>query len=62
LKRCGNSTGLIPQAAAVAATYLQVLRVPLDAFRRIMLSGEMLLPSITTAYLALDKLQEQGLL
>jgi hypothetical protein len=40
----------------------QVLRVPLDEFRRLMVSGEMLLPSITTAYMALDKLKEQGLL
>lgn len=40
----------------------QVLRVPLDEFKRMMLSGEMLLPSITTAYMALDKLKEEGLL
>jgi hypothetical protein len=39
-----------------------VLRVPLDEFRRLMVGGDMLLPSITTAYLALDKLKEEGLL
>ncbi|WIA21290.1 hypothetical protein OEZ85_000523 [Tetradesmus obliquus] len=41
---------------------MEVLRVPLDEFKRMMLSGEMLLPSITTAYMALDKLKEEGLL
>jgi hypothetical protein len=41
---------------------VQVLRVPLDEFRALMLSGDMLLPSITTAYLALDALREKGLL
>jgi hypothetical protein len=40
----------------------QVLRVPLEEFKALMLSGDMLLPSITTAYLAMDKLREQGLL
>jgi hypothetical protein len=40
----------------------QVLRLPLDEFRRLMVSGEMLLPSITTAYMALDRLAELGLL
>lgn len=41
---------------------LQVLRMPLDDFRRLMLSGDLLLPSITTAYMALDRLQSLGLL
>lgn len=41
---------------------LQVLRVPMEQFRSIMLSGDMLLPSITTAYLAMDVLKEKGLL
>lgn len=36
--------------------------MPLDEFKTLMLSGEMLLPSITTSYLALDKLRELGLL
>jgi hypothetical protein len=52
-----NHTGV-----AVFCSSFQVLRVPLDEFRRLMVSGEMLLPSITTAYMALDKLKEQGLL
>ncbi|KAF8056760.1 TGD2 [Scenedesmus sp. PABB004] len=41
---------------------MEVLRLPLDEFRRLMVSGEMLLPSITTAYMALDRLHELGLL
>ncbi|KAF8056772.1 hypothetical protein HT031_006270 [Scenedesmus sp. PABB004] len=41
---------------------MEVLRLPLDEFRRLMVSGEMLLPSITTAYMALDRLRELGLL
>lgn len=41
---------------------MEVLRVPLEEFKSLMLSGDMLLPSITTAYLAMDRLREQGLL
>lgn len=41
---------------------LQVLRVPLDQFRKVMVSGDLMLPSITTAYMALDRLKEQGYL
>ncbi|KAF8056764.1 RD21A [Scenedesmus sp. PABB004] len=41
---------------------MEVLRLPLDEFRWLMVSGEMLLPSITTAYMALDRLRELGLL
>lgn len=36
--------------------------MPLEEFRALMVSGEMLLPSITTAYLAMEKLKECGLL
>jgi hypothetical protein len=39
-----------------------VLRLPLEEFRALMVSGEMLLPSITSSYMALDKLTELGLL
>jgi hypothetical protein len=39
-----------------------VLRVPLDEFRRLMVGGDMLLPSITTSFMALEKLREEGLL
>lgn len=41
---------------------LQVVRVGLPELRRLMLSGDMLLPSVTTCFLALERLQEQGLL
>ncbi|KAI8466591.1 MAG: hypothetical protein J3K34DRAFT_433131 [Monoraphidium minutum] len=41
---------------------MEVLRMPLDEFRALMLGGDMLLPSITTAYMAMDKLREEGYL
>ncbi len=40
----------------------QVVRVGLPELRRLMLSGDMLLPSVTTCFLALERLQQQGLL
>lgn len=40
----------------------QVLRVPVDEFKRLMLGGDMLLPSITTGFMALERLQQEGLL
>lgn len=40
----------------------KVLRVPLDEFRALMAGGDMLLPSIATGYLAIDKLREEGYL
>ncbi|GBF98548.1 hypothetical protein Rsub_11878 [Raphidocelis subcapitata] len=41
---------------------LEVLRMPLEEFRALMISGDMLLPSIATSYLAIDKLKEEGYL
>ncbi|KAI7843822.1 hypothetical protein COHA_002720 [Chlorella ohadii] len=41
---------------------IEVVRVGLPELRRLMLSGDMLLPSVTTCFLALERLQEQGLL
>jgi len=41
---------------------MQVERVPLPELRRIMLSGDMLLPSVATCFLALEELQQRGLL
>eukprot|EP00775_Hariotina_reticulata_P009708 gene9708-9867_t len=41
---------------------MEVLRVSVSEFRQLMVSGEMLLPSITTAYMALDKLTSLGYL
>jgi hypothetical protein len=41
---------------------LQVLRVPLEEFRSLMTSGDLLLPSVTTAFLALQRLQQMGLI
>ena len=55
----GHAWRLLPQHLPLL---LQVLRVPLDEFKALMLSGDMLLPSITTAYLALDALKDKGLL
>lgn len=40
----------------------QVLRVPVEEFKRLMLGGDMLLPSITTGFMALERLQQEGLL
>jgi hypothetical protein len=36
--------------------------MPLEEFRALMLGGDMLLPSITTGYMALDRLREEGYL
>jgi hypothetical protein len=36
--------------------------VPLDEFRRLMAGGDMLLPSITTGFMALERLREEGYL
>ncbi|PRW56079.1 NUDIX hydrolase domain-like [Chlorella sorokiniana] len=41
---------------------IEVVRVGLPELRRLMLSGDMLLPSVTTCFLALERLQQQGLL
>jgi hypothetical protein len=41
---------------------LQVLRVPLEEFRSLMTSGDLLLPSVTTGFLALQRLQQMGLI
>jgi hypothetical protein len=41
---------------------IEVLRVPLSQFRKLLSSGEMLLPSVATGYMALERLQEEGLL
>lgn len=41
---------------------LQVLRMKLSDFKKLLYSGDMMLPSITTAHMALEKLQERGLL
>jgi hypothetical protein len=43
-------------------TKQKVHRVSLDEFRKLMLGGDMLLPSITTGFMALEKLREEGLL
>jgi len=40
---------------------IEVHRVPLRRLRAIMTSGEMLLPSVSTCYMALEKLRELGL-
>lgn len=40
----------------------QILRMPLDGFRQLMQGGDMLLPSITTGYLAIERLQHEGYL
>ena len=36
--------------------------MPLDEFRALMLGGDMLLPSITAGYMAIERLREEGLL
>ena len=41
---------------------LQVLQVPLPEFEALLVSGDMLLPSITTGFLALKQLKALGLL
>lgn len=41
---------------------MEVLRMPLEEFQKLMLGGDMLLPSITTGYMAMDKLRAEGLL
>lgn len=65
----GNCAGIMhaapephPAVGCAVCLSVQVLRVPLEEFKSLMVSGDMLLPSITTAYLAIDKLREQGLL
>ena len=40
----------------------QVLRVPLDEFRALLVGGDMLLPSVATGFLALERLREEGLI
>lgn len=37
--------------------FIEIHRVSLGDLRRIMLSGEMLLPSVTTCFLALERLK-----
>lgn len=51
-----------PLSGCCLCLLLQVLRVPLAEFRQLMVSGEMMLPSITTAYMALEKLNSLGYL
>ena len=41
---------------------IEVHRVSIRQLRGIMTSGEMLLPSVTTCYMALERLHEMGLL
>ena len=45
-----------------AEEFIEVHKVSIRELRAIMVSGSMLLPSITTCFLALEQLQEQGLL
>lgn len=40
--------------------YIQVVRVSLPELRRLMVGGDMLLPSVATCFLALEVLQQQG--
>lgn len=47
---------LLPLRAAA----VQVLRMPLEEFELQMVSGDMMLPSITTAYMAIRELQKRG--
>ena len=41
---------------------MQVLQVELSELRRIMRSGQMLLPALSTCHMALDELTQRGLL
>jgi hypothetical protein len=43
------------------AAGIEAVRVPLRAFRRLAASGEMLLPSVATGWMAIEKLRELGL-
>ncbi|KAL6757253.1 hypothetical protein V8C86DRAFT_2629459 [Haematococcus lacustris] len=45
-----------------AEEYIEVLRVPVPELRRLLVSGDMMLPSIVTANLALAVLESRGLL
>lgn len=44
------------------AEFMEIHRVSLEALHGLLRSGDMLLPSIATCYLALDRLQQRGLL
>jgi len=59
LKNRSKLAPVLKTQPTLAAT--QVLRMPLEEFRALMLGGDMLLPSITTGFMAIDKLREQGL-
>jgi pilus assembly protein TadC len=39
---------------------VQVVRVSIDSLREIMASGDMLLPALSTCYMALAALERQG--
>lgn len=41
--------------------FIEVHRMGLPELRRIMVGGDMLLPSVATCFLALDRLRELGL-
>jgi hypothetical protein len=43
-------------------SFLQVLQVPLTDFEALLVSGDMLLPSVTTGFLALKQLKTLGML
>jgi len=52
-----------PGARDDAEEDIQVLRVPVSELKRMIRGGvDMMLPSITTSYMALEALQENGLL
>ena len=41
---------------------LQVKRISIPALKEVLRSGNMLLPSVTTSYFAMEELQKRGLL
>lgn len=46
--------------APAHCSLVQVVRVSLPKLRRLMLGGDMLLPSVATCFLALERLQQLG--
>ena len=44
------------------AAGLEAVRVPLREFRRLAAGGEVLLPSVATGWMAIERLREMGLL
>lgn len=41
-----------------AEEFIEIHRVTVEQLRNIMVSGDMMLPSVTTCYLALDRLRD----